>query len=152
MADRQSPEVDTAARRSNQERKNPRIAQLVERFVAEMNQLAGEDRENSDGSVGRLILCGDEGKQTYVYEMKNGWETTPSEDGPTSKKPGRCCTGNPESPSGMSSCRLSLTSRASYEVNNWGQQARRVANGKGSKSANITFPRNLATKGYRWES
>ena len=82
MADRQSPEVDTAARRSNQESEKPRIAQLVERFVAEVNQLAGEDWKNSDGSVGRLILCDDEGKQTYVYEMKDGKMRASDSTGP----------------------------------------------------------------------
>ena len=82
MASRESPEVDTPARRSNQKRKKPLIAQLVERFVAEMNQLAGEDRENCDGSVGRLILCDDEGKRIYVYEMMEGKMRASDSTGP----------------------------------------------------------------------
>ena len=82
MAERQSPQVDTAARRWNQEHKEPRIAHLVERFVAVVNQLAGDDWKNSEGSVGRLILCDDEGKQTYVYEMRDGEMRASDSPGP----------------------------------------------------------------------
>lgn len=82
MADRQSSEVDAAGRRSKQERKETRITQWVERFVAGVNQLAGEDWKNSDGAVGRLILCDDEGKHTYVYEMKNGKLRASASTGP----------------------------------------------------------------------
>lgn len=82
MADRQSSEVDAAGRRSKQERKKTRITQWVERFVAGVNQLAGEDWKNSDGAVGRLILCDDEGKHTYVYKMKNGKLRASASTGP----------------------------------------------------------------------
>lgn len=82
MADRQSSEVDAPARRSNQERKKPRIAQLVERFMAEVNRFADEDWKKSDGWVGRLTLCDDEGKHTYVYEMKDGKMRASDSTGP----------------------------------------------------------------------
>jgi hypothetical protein len=56
-----------------EEQRNPRIAQLVDRFMAEVERVADdEDWRESDGWVGRMVLWDGKGKQTYVYEIRDG--------------------------------------------------------------------------------
>jgi len=75
MADGQGPEVG--------ERKNPRIAQLVDRFMGEVERVADDgDWAESDGWVGCMVLGDDKGKQTYVYEIRDGKMQATDSPGP----------------------------------------------------------------------
>lgn len=52
---------------------NPKVAQLVATFMARVAEAADdEDWKESDGWVGEMVLWGEKGKQTYVYEIKDG--------------------------------------------------------------------------------
>jgi hypothetical protein len=75
MADGQSAEIE--------ERRNPRIAQLVDRFMAEVERVADdEDWRESDGWVGKMVLWDGKGKQTYVYEIRDGKMRATDSKGP----------------------------------------------------------------------
>lgn len=83
MADGQGAEVDPAVSQSNQKRKNPRIARLVDRFMGEVERVADdEDWKESDGWVGRMVLWDGKGKQTYVYEIRDGKMQATESKGP----------------------------------------------------------------------
>ena len=73
MADGQDAGIDPRRGQSEEEHKNPRIAQLVDRFMAQVELAAdGEDWKESDGWVGRMVLWDGKGKQTYIYQIKEG--------------------------------------------------------------------------------
>ena len=73
MAAGKGAELGGVVSQSNQDRGNPRIARLVDRFMAEVEQAAGDDDwTESDGWVGRIVLWDGEEKQTYVYQIKDG--------------------------------------------------------------------------------
>ncbi len=73
MADGQDAGVDAVVSQSNQEQKNPRIAQLVDRFMAQVHLAAdGDDWKEADGWGGRMVLWDSKGKQTYIYEIREG--------------------------------------------------------------------------------
>ncbi len=56
-----------------EEHKNPRVAQLVDRFMAQVELATdGDDWKEADGWVGRMVLWDGKGKQTYVYQIKEG--------------------------------------------------------------------------------
>ncbi len=75
MAHGQSAEID--------QQKNLRIAQLVDRFMAEVERVADDrDWKESDGWVGRMVLWDGKGKQTYVYEIKDGKMRPTESQGP----------------------------------------------------------------------
>ncbi|MBW1991263.1 MAG: YjbQ family protein [Deltaproteobacteria bacterium] len=73
MADGQAPKLNPVVRQSKQGRQSPRIAALVDRFMAEVERVADdEDWKESDGWVGRMVLKDARGDQTYVYEIRDG--------------------------------------------------------------------------------
>jgi hypothetical protein len=56
---------------------------MEDRFIAEMIRVVdNEDWRNSDGWVAQLVLWGDEGKQTYVYELRDGKLGASESEGP----------------------------------------------------------------------
>jgi len=73
MVDGQDAGIDPRQGQSKEGHKNPRIAQLVDRFMAQVELAAdGEDWKESDGWVGRMVLWDGKGKQTYIYQIKEG--------------------------------------------------------------------------------
>jgi len=81
MVDGQDAGIDAVVSQSNQEHKNPRVAQLVDRFMAQVELATdGDDWKEADGWVGRMVLWDGKaclsgerkGKQTYVYHIKEG--------------------------------------------------------------------------------
>jgi len=83
MADGQDAGIDAVVSQSNQEQKNPRIAQLVDRFMAQVQLAAdGDDWKEADGWVGRMVLWDSKGKQTYIYEIREGRMQPTSSKGP----------------------------------------------------------------------
>ncbi|MFQ5874358.1 MAG: hypothetical protein ACE5JL_11230 [Dehalococcoidia bacterium] len=83
MADRRSEDVDTLASQVNQKHKNTYITQLLDRFIAEVTRLVDdEDWKRFDDWVARLVLWGNDGKQTYVCELKEGRLGLSESEGP----------------------------------------------------------------------
>lgn len=63
--------------------RNPAIALLMNQFMAKVGQVADDDDwKESDGWVGQMILWGKKGKQSYVYEIKDGKMALTDSNGP----------------------------------------------------------------------
>lgn len=73
MADRQNAEVGAVASQANQRHRDPSLAQLMDKCIAEVQRATDdEDWRECDGWVGRRVLWDGKGKQTYTYEIRGG--------------------------------------------------------------------------------